>query len=598
MRWVLKGLVALLIVLLSGQAWAWWDDAWPYRMKIQVDGARITAPLSQVAVAVRLHNGNFPFSGYKPDGSDLRFVAADETTLLPFHLDKFDATSGIAVVWVQLPTLGTVDAPDHFWLYYGNDQAAPAQDAARTYDPHQSLVLHFSEQEANPKDSSGHAHPTLATELVVTPAGVMHAAARLSGASVIKLPASAATRQSANRGLTFSTWIKPDGAQPNAVLFEQRDGARALLIGVASGKVYARIERGPGKAVETPRAALTPGQWQHLGLIAADRLTLYLNGQEVAAVTARLDDLGGDIHLGNDATGQRGFKGEMDETGLASVARPAAWMQVASALGLDGNLLVYGEEEGEEAADGAYLGIVKILVDSVSPEGWVVIGLIGLLGLVSLEAGVNKSIYLGRTEQANRVFQSRLKGLPVGDAGAVDDPLATGEPSADIRHASLLRLYRRAMEELGRMLELHEQSGYGRRLSPQGLEALRSSLDVVMVDEVQRLNHKLVLLTLSVSGAPFLGLFGTVVGIMITFATIAATGDVNVNTIAPGVAAALTTTVAGLMVAIPVMFAYNHLTLRISNLTSAMEVFADELVGRLALAHALKGREHASPQPG
>jgi biopolymer transport protein ExbB len=107
-----------------------------------------------------------------------------------------------------------------------------------------------------------------------------------------------------------------------------------------------------------------------------------------------------------------------------------------------------------------------------------------------------------------------------------------------------------------------------------------------------------VLLTLSVSGAPFLGLFGTVVGIMITFATIAATGDVNVNTIAPGVAAALTTTVAGLMVAISVMFAYNHLTLRISNLTSAMEVFADELVGRLALAHTLKGREHASPQPG
>ncbi|MEW6678648.1 MAG: DUF2341 domain-containing protein [Pseudomonadota bacterium] len=590
--------MALLIVLLSGQAWAWWDDAWPYRMKIQVDSARITDPLSQVAVAVRLHNGNFPFSGCKPDGSDLRFVATDETTLLPFHLDKFDSISGIAVVWVQLPTLGSEDAPDHFWLYYGNDQAVSVQDAARTYDPHQSLVLHFGEQETNPRDSSGHTQPTRATELVVTPAGVLHAAARFSGASAIKLPASDATRQSANRGLSFSTWIKPDGVQPNAVLFEQRDGALALVIGVASGKVYARIERGSGKAVETPRAELTPGKWQHLGLIAADRLTLYLNGQEVASVTARLDDLGGDIHLGNDATGQRGFIGEMDETGLASVARPAAWMQVASALGPDGNLLVYGEEENEEAADGAYLGIVKILVNSVSPEGWVVIGLIGLLGLVSLEAGVNKSIYLGRTEQANRVFQSRLKGLPVGVSGTVDAPLAKGEPSDDIRHASLLRLYRHAMEELGRILDLHEQSGYGKHLSPQGMEALRFSLDVVMVDEVQRLNHKLVLLTLAVSGAPFLGLLGTVVGIMITFATIAATGDVNVNTIAPGVAAALTTTVAGLMVAIPVMFAYNHLTLRITNMTSAMEVFADELVGQLALAHALKGREHASPHPG
>jgi len=85
-----------------------------------------------------------------------------------------------------------------------------------------------------------------------------------------------------------------------------------------------------------------------------------------------------------------------------------------------------------------------------------------------------------------------------------------------------------------------------------------------------------------VSGAPFLGLLGTVVGIMITFATIALQGDVNVSTIAPGVAAAITTTVAGLVVAIPAMFAYNFLTLRIRSLTTAMELFNNELLGRIA----------------
>ena len=58
---------------------------------------------------------------------------------------------------------------------------------------------------------------------------------------------------------------------------------------------------------------------------------------------------------------------------------------------------------------------------------------------------------------------------------------------------------------------------------------------------MQRLNRLMVVLTIAISGGPFLGLLGTVVGVMITFAAIAASGDVNVNAIAPGIAAALAT---------------------------------------------------------
>jgi biopolymer transport protein ExbB len=91
-------------------------------------------------------------------------------------------------------------------------------------------------------------------------------------------------------------------------------------------------------------------------------------------------------------------------------------------------------------------------------------------------------------------------------------------------------------------------------------------------------------MTIAVSGAPFLGLLGTVVGVMITFASIAATGDVNVNTIAPGVAAALFATVAGLLVAIPSLFGYNFIASRVGARVSAMDVFADQLVARFAAA--------------
>jgi biopolymer transport protein ExbB len=69
---------------------------------------------------------------------------------------------------------------------------------------------------------------------------------------------------------------------------------------------------------------------------------------------------------------------------------------------------------------------------------------------------------------------------------------------------------------------------------------------------------------------------------MITFAAIAAAGDVNVNAIAPGIAAALLATVAGLAVAIPSLFGYNYLATRIKNISADMQIFVDELVTRIA----------------
>jgi biopolymer transport protein ExbB len=73
---------------------------------------------------------------------------------------------------------------------------------------------------------------------------------------------------------------------------------------------------------------------------------------------------------------------------------------------------------------------------------------------------------------------------------------------------------------------------------------------------------------------------------MITFAAIAASGDVNINAIAPGIAAALVATVAGLAVAIPAMFAYNWLGSRISDIDAETHVFADEFVNKLAEHYA------------
>jgi biopolymer transport protein ExbB len=119
-------------------------------------------------------------------------------------------------------------------------------------------------------------------------------------------------------------------------------------------------------------------------------------------------------------------------------------------------------------------------------------------------------------------------------------------------------------------------------LTPQSLSAIRATVEARLVREIQRCNSQMVVLTIAIAGGPFLGLLGTVVGVMITFAAIAAAGDVNVNAIAPGIAAALLATVAGLAVAIPALFGYNYLAARIKNVSADMQIFVDEFITRVA----------------
>jgi biopolymer transport protein ExbB len=205
---------------------------------------------------------------------------------------------------------------------------------------------------------------------------------------------------------------------------------------------------------------------------------------------------------------------------------------------------------------------------------------------------VNKAIVVSNTDKANRAFLESFRKLGRDEAARLD---AEDDPEdADLRDSALLgamfgrhdhfqnsslyRIYHTGVQELK-----HRFGDAGRgELTPQALGAVKATLDGALVREGQRLNSLMVLLTIAISGGPFLGLLGTVVGVMITFAAIAATGDVNIAAIAPGIAAALVATVAGLAVAIPALFGYNYLGARLKAISADMHVFVDEFVAKLA----------------
>lgn len=123
---------------------------------------------------------------------------------------------------------------------------------------------------------------------------------------------------------------------------------------------------------------------------------------------------------------------------------------------------------------------------------------------------------------------------------------------------------------------LHARLSSAKPLNETGMKAVRTAMDRAVGEESLRLEAHLIILATAVSGAPFLGLLGTVWGVMDAFSDIALAGQASLAAMAPGVSGALITTVTGLVVAIPAMFGYNYLTTSIRHLNVEMENFAAE----------------------
>jgi biopolymer transport protein ExbB/TolQ len=126
-------------------------------------------------------------------------------------------------------------------------------------------------------------------------------------------------------------------------------------------------------------------------------------------------------------------------------------------------------------------------------------------------------------------------------------------------------------------------------VSLKGMEHVKRSLETMVAQESLKLESGLILLAIAVSGGPFLGLLGTVWGVMSTFGHIAQQGNATMAAMAPGVAAALITTVAGLLVAIPSMFGYNWLVHNLRVLTVELDNFAQELVSKMETEYMEEG---------
>lgn len=597
-----KASLFTLLILLTGltPSHAWWNKEWTARKPVTIDtsktGTEITEAPGTSLVLIRLHEGNFNFASAREDGSDLRIVAEDDKTVLPHQIEKWDPLMNEAFVWVKVPDI-KAGAQTKFWVYSGvsGEKMEEGPSPKDAYDEDTILAYHFIA--ATPVDSTKNGN-NAASGGTLAEGSLIGPGMRLLGNTAIKIPSSATFRTPAAQPLTLSAWIKPTAINDEGVLFDWADSGNRFQVGVAAGIPYVEIRDGSGTKRTAAGEPLNPNVWKHIAVVATNATTtLLLDGKEYAKLDVPIPALAADATLGADSDGRNGLVGELDEFQVSKAARGPGWVNFAylSQAGNDAStkLISLGEDEGGHGGGhSAALEHVMLFGDiakNMMFDGWLVVFFCAIMAIVGWTVAVKKFLYLNKIKKGSDEFLRQWKSMST-DLTALDHSSAdsvsslggTASPKIQklMKQSPLYHIYHIGSEEIRHRMEDKKKKFNG--LSARSIQAIKASLDSGLTHEVHRMSDGLIYLTISIAGGPYVGLLGTVMGVMITFAVIAKSGEVEVNSIAPGIASALLATVAGLLVAIPALFIYSYLNTRIKTAVTDMNLFIDEFITKMA----------------
>lgn len=224
----------------------------------------------------------------------------------------------------------------------------------------------------------------------------------------------------------------------------------------------------------------------------------------------------------------------------------------------------------------ALLGDVLYAFDSSNPAAKAIIILLVIGSVFSWSVMWTKYQSIKAANRATRKFLKRFREsrhpLELYEAGRTYDPSPLS--SVYFKGGRELCFHLLGSTEVDETFRNRLTSAG--RLKATSITSVKTAMEQSVGEEALKLESQLILLASAVSGAPFLGLLGTVWGVMDAFTGVAMAGSPSLSTLAPGVSGALLTTVTGLLVAIPAMFGYNYIITTIKGMTVEMENFAAE----------------------
>ena len=210
---------------------------------------------------------------------------------------------------------------------------------------------------------------------------------------------------------------------------------------------------------------------------------------------------------------------------------------------------------------------------NATPEGKGVIVVLVIFSIFAWSVMAAKAMQMRRAKKLNRFFEAEFR--------TQKHVLDVFDRKLQVPDCPLFMVYQEGCRELDSRLRAAGSITRKRFVSLKAMEHVKRTLERTVSQQSLKLESGLILLAIAVSGAPFLGLLGTVWGVMSAFSYVAMKGSADLKTMAPGVSGALITTVAGLLVAIPSMFGYNWLVHNLRVATVELDNFAQELVSHI-----------------
>jgi biopolymer transport protein TolQ len=215
--------------------------------------------------------------------------------------------------------------------------------------------------------------------------------------------------------------------------------------------------------------------------------------------------------------------------------------------------------------------------EKATTEGKVTIALLAIVSLFSWTVIIRKGRQLYRASKMSKRFYAAYRDTR--------DPLDLTRKDLQFPGAPAFEVYASGCEELDYHLKHNPVKFKGKtRISHASFASVKVALEREVSSEALALEKGMIILSTAVAGGPFIGLLGTVWGVMETFSGIAKVQAASLTAMAPGVAGALIATVVGLFVAIPAMFAYNYMVTMVRSITQELDNFASEYA--TAVEHA------------
>jgi len=207
-----------------------------------------------------------------------------------------------------------------------------------------------------------------------------------------------------------------------------------------------------------------------------------------------------------------------------------------------------------------------------TPEAKAIIFILLIFSVFAWSIMASKAFQMRRAKKLNLFFENEFR--------TSKHVLDIFDRRLNVEDCPMFVVYQAGSVEMDTRLK--DPTGGTRKsnISLKSMEHVKRTLENSVAQQSIRLESGLIMLAIAVSGAPFLGLLGTVWGVMSAFSYVGMAGHADLATMAPGVAGALITTVAGLLVAIPSMFGYNWLVHTLRVMTVELDNFAQTLVSK------------------